>query len=133
MGRKIARDVAFKLVFGYLFNKDIDFDMSIVNTIEVDCDEQELQYVKDVFCGIKEKYDILSAEIEKCLVGYKLDRVYKIDIAILLLATYELMFSPSLASSIIINEAVDLAKKYSTDKSSTFVNGILATIVKDVR
>ena len=62
----------------------------------------------------------------------KIDRIYKIDLAILVLATFELKFSSEkLSASAIINEAVELSKKYSTDKSYSFINGVLAKVVKD--
>ena len=74
----------------------------------------------------KEICDIIS----KHLKGYTLNRIYKVDLSILKIAVYEIMFSNlQTPNSVVINEAVELAKKYSTDKSYSFVNGILASIV----
>lgn len=132
MSRKTARDTLFKLVFGYLFNKDVDFSAAITS-IETQVTNEDLEYVKSTYEGIVSHEQELNDIIEYNLVGYKLDRVYKLDLCILLVATYELKYTPDVPSSVIINEAVEIAKKYSTDKSPTFVNGLLATIVKEVR
>ena len=131
MSRKTARDTLFKLMFGYLFNKDVDFDAAI-SSIETKVTNEDLDYVRETFGGVVDKQAEIDSVIEHNLVGYKLDRVYKLDLCILEIATYELKYT-DLPSSIVINEAVELAKKYSTDKSPVFINGLLATIVKEVR
>ena len=64
------------------------------------------------------------------LKGYTINRVYKIDLAILVLAVIELNYIKENPKQVIINEAVELAKKFSTDKSPKFINGVLADIVK---
>ena len=63
-------------------------------------------------------------------IGYEVDRIFKIDLAILVVAIYELKFDKTNPVGVVVNEAVELAKKYSTDKSYSFVNGILAKVVK---
>ena len=65
------------------------------------------------------------------LKGYTPDRLYKVDLAILVLAIIELKYVKENPKEVIINEAVELAKKYSTEKSPKFINGILADIVKE--
>ena len=68
--------------------------------------------------------------IKDNVTGYELERVYKVDLAILVLAVYELKFTVGVVPSIIINEAVELSKKYSTEKSYSFINGVLAKVVE---
>ena len=70
--------------------------------------------------------DIIKDNIE----GYELDRIYKVDLAILVLAIYELKFENSTPDKVVLNEAIELSKKYSTDKSFSFINGVLAKILK---
>ena len=68
--------------------------------------------------------------ISSNLKGYTIERLYKIDLAILVLAVIELKFIKENPKEVIINEAVELAKKFSTEKSPRFINGVLADIVK---
>ena len=62
--------------------------------------------------------------------GYELDRIYKVDLAILVLAVYEIKYQDT-PKNVVVNEAVELSKKYSTDKSYSFVNGVLAKVLKN--
>ena len=72
--------------------------------------------------------------IKSNVVGYEVDRIYKIDLAILVLAIYELKFaSGDVQPSVVINEAVELSKKYSTEKSYSFINGVLAKVIGNGR
>lgn len=132
MSRIGARDVAFKCVFSYLFNKDIDLNEFITNSLEESLGKEDYDFVQNIFVGIKEDYENLVKIISCNLKNYNLERIYKVDLAIILIATWEITKS-NLPVGVIVNEAVDLAKKYSTDKSSTFVNGVLASIVKEKR
>ena len=81
--------------------------------------------------GVCTNDEKLKGIIENHLEGYKLERVYRPDYAVLLVATYELL-EHTAPNAVVINEAVGLSKKYGTDKSGSFVNGVLAKIVKDI-
>ena len=70
----------------------------------------------------------LDKQIEEVSVGWKLNRMSKVDLAILRLAAYELLLDENIPTGVAINEAVELAKKYGGDSSSSFVNGILAKL-----
>ena len=63
--------------------------------------------------------------------GFTAERIYKIDLAILLIATYEILFLPDVPDKVSVNEAVELAKTYSTDNSPSFINGVLASVIKE--
>ena len=92
------------------------------------------EYVKSSYAAIAERYDELCAIISKYITGYSsVDRLVKGDLAALLISAYELKFSPEIPSSVSINEAVELVKQFSTSKSSGFVNGVLASINREVR
>lgn len=128
MSRKSSRDIAFKLIYQYMFNKEIDFNQAI-DSFELDRESEDYKFVETLFQGVVDNYDALVETVSQNLVSYKLDRVYKLDLAVLVLAVFEIKYlneNPSIA----INEAVELAKKYSTEKSPSFVNGVLAKIVK---
>ena len=78
---------------------------------------------------MNEHYDELISIVKENTIGYELERIYKVDLAILVLAVFEIKYSET-PRNIVINEAVELAKKYSTDKSYSFINGVLAKVIK---
>ena len=129
MSRKKSRDFAFRLVFENFFHEpetelfeDLD---DIVLT------DEDKVFVNELLSGIHEHYDAIMSIIKNNTVGYELERIFKIDLAILVLAVYEIKFSSSTPQNVVINEAVELSKKYSTDKSYSFINGVLAKIVNE--
>lgn len=130
--RRVARDNLFKLVFEYTF-----YGTANEQTLEImlqgsDLTEDDKSYITGCYFGIVTKEDELKSVIESHLEGYKLERVYRPDYAVLLLACFELLEGTA-PEAVVINEAVDLSKKYGTDKSGSFVNGVLAKIVKDIK
>ena len=118
-------------MFEYEFLKERN-DISFLAFIESDdLTEEEKSFVKDEYDGLIENSDKLNEIIAKYLNGYTINRLFKVDLAILKIAVYEMLFSPEKTPvGVIINEAVELAKKYSTEKSFSFVNGVLASINK---
>lgn len=130
MSRKAARETAFKLIFEYLFLKQTN-PLSLEDYLLLEkITEEDKNYIEVVYENVVKNYDAILEVIEANLKNYTISRIYKIDLAILVLATYEIKFLRNTPPSIVINEAVELCKKYSTDKSFSFVNGVLAAIVK---
>ena len=128
MSRIQARESCFKLMFEYEFLKEKN-EISLLSFLEDDLTEEEKNYIKDQYEGLIEKDKELESIIQKYLKGYTLNRIFKVDLVILKLAIYEMLFSnEKTPSKVIINEAVELAKKYSTEKSYSFVNGVLASV-----
>ncbi len=129
MSRKKARDLSFKLIFEYEFLKTRN-SLSLEDfLLSESISEEDKDYITSVYDGYLENYDKVSKIISDNLKGYTIDRVYKVDLAILALAVYEIEFVKDTPVKIVINEAVNLSKKYSTDNSYKFVNGVLAKIV----
>ncbi len=131
MGRVVARDVLYKLIFENMFvepENSVSYETFLEST---ELDRDNLDYVKNSYIEIlKEKENILNIISKSMKEDFSIDRIFKADLAIIVLATYELIYK-NIDAKIAINEAVKLAKKYSTDKSYAFVNGVLANIVKD--
>ena len=127
--RKNARNELFKLVFEVCFqdHSEVLYDEFLEN--ETMGDENKA-FVKEIYSGIMENKEMLLDEIAKYIKGYTIDRLFKVDLAILLIAFYELKFQDTEAK-VVVNEAVELAKKYSTPKSYSFINGVLASLIKD--
>ena len=91
--------------------------------------EMDNKFVRDVVNGVLENRENIDKVITKYLDNWDLDRLGKTDRAILRLSTYEMLYY-STPKIVVINEAVELAKKYSTEDSPSFVNGILAKVVR---
>ena len=94
-------------------------------------EDKVTEYVKDIIYGIFDKQeDILKQINAELSEKWELSRLSKISISILKLATYEILYK-KLPYKVVINEAVELAKKYGDDNAPSFINGILASIVKN--
>lgn len=128
MGRRNEREIAFKLIFERLFNKGADFLTSATLVGDEDGVGCDSDFAKDVLKGVEDNIDAINQLIEDSLVGYKFERIYKIDLSLLILAIYEIKYQNTDAK-VAINEAVEMAKKFSTDKSPAFINGVLSKIV----
>jgi N utilization substance protein B len=132
MSRKIARECTYKLVFEFLFNKKVN-----KRTYEIfensNLDEKDIEYMQKTYLGVITNYDELMGIIEKYAEGFSIDRIYRTDLSALLLAIYEMKFIEDIPLSVSIAEAVELVKKYSTEKSNQFVNGILSTVYKQLK
>lgn len=128
MSRKKSREYAFRMVFEKFFHDDDE--MFAFSNEDIVLEDSDRQFVNSLIGGINQNYEEIIKIIKDNVTGYEIERVYKVDLAILVLAVYEIKFSGEVASSIVINEAVELSKKYSTDKSYSFINGVLARIIK---
>ena len=93
--------------------------------------EDAKKYILDVANGVSKNLEDITELIKNHLKqDWKIERISKVTLAILKLATYEIVYA-KIPFKVVINEAVELAKKYGEDTSSAFVNGILASIVKE--
>ena len=127
--RRASRECAMKYLFERLVNgsyNEITYDV-LVNTLEDD----GLLYFEKLISDVNEKFDFLKEIVSSFILKYNSDRIYKIDLAILMIASNEILFYEDLPDKVAINEAIEIAKIYSTDNSPAFVNGILASVVND--
>lgn len=129
MSRIQARDSVFKLVFEYQFLKD--FNQNTLNDFLVssEVDDLDKQYIEESYNGILQNYDTIIEIIKNNLERYTMDKITKLDLSILTVAVYEICFKNEVTEKVAINEAVELAKKYSSDNSYKFINGVLARVV----
>ena len=123
MSRANARELAFKTIYSKFFNTEAELELETA-------DVKNLEFTTKILNSFAENYQAINDKIAKNLKGYTVERLYKIDLAILVLAIIELDYVKENPKEVVINEAVELAKKFSTDKSPKFINGVLADIVK---
>lgn len=127
--RKTARENAFKLIFERLINGSENKLSYAALTAAMNDDDK--QFLDALLKGVLSEYDFLTEVIEGYASGYAIDRIYKIDLAILLISSYEILFLEDVPVKVSANEAVELAKTYSTDNSPAFINGIIASVIKN--
>ena len=133
MNRKRSRETALELIFQMMINKESS-EETIENFIEntdYDISELDLDYIKLILKGIDSNKEKLDMEIEKYMVNWRLQRISKIDHAILRIGCYEILLLKDVPYKVAINEALELTRKYSDEKSISFINGILDNINKN--
>lgn len=132
MNRSRARELAFKLLYQIEIQKDIndeDIDLFFDNN-EINSKEAK-EYINDIIIGVNKNLKEILEEISKNLKDdWEIDRISKVNLALLKLAIYEIIYK-KLPYKIVINEVVELAKKYGEETSHSFINGILASVVKE--
>ena len=134
MKRSAIRELTFRLIYSLEIQKVEDLEEQIelyiqCNDIE---DDDAKEYIKDAILGIKENNIEIKGLIEKNLkADWKIDRISKIDLSLLKLAIYEIKYK-EIPYKVAINESLELAKKYGEETSKNFINGILASVVKEM-
>ena len=128
MNRTEAREIAFKILFSNQF-LDNGFDIEIFTEL-LDgnkCSQKDIDFVKSLVLGVKQNKDVLEEVIGQNLSEYKYERLFSADKVALILCVYEIKFTDT-PKKVAINEALNLVKKYSTEKSAGFVNSVLDKI-----
>ena len=134
MKRSAIRELTFRLIYSLEIQKTDDLEEQIelylqCNDVE---DDGAKEYIKDVVIGIKENNADIQGLIEKNLkADWKIDRISKIDLSLLKLAIYEIQYK-EIPYKVAINESLELDKKYGEETSKNFINGILASVVKEI-
>ena len=130
MNRVTARTHAMKLIYEWEMGGE-GGEETRLNLLGATPGEEEYAYMERVFAGVKENIEQIDGLIEQCAVGWKPERIARVDLAILRLAAYE-MLAGQTAQNVIINEAVEMARQYSGEKSPQFVHGVLGSISRSL-
>lgn len=141
MSRRVAREYAIQFLFSMGFNKDGHNEEQIEEFLQHKEENREVdeegvlgktsrEYAVEVLKGTIQHLAEIDKLIEFHTTGWKKERIAKVDLAILRLAVYEIVFNNEVPDSVAANEAVELAKKYSTEESGSFVNGVLGKIIR---
>ncbi|MBR3882838.1 MAG: transcription antitermination factor NusB [Clostridia bacterium] len=132
MQRSAMRELAFKLVYEIEVQKESEEEQLEIFIENNDImDEKVVEYLKDIKKGIKENEDEINRLITSNLKdNWSLNRISKINLSLIKLAIYEMVYQ-NLPYKVAINEVVELAKKYADESAPVFINGILASVVKE--
>lgn len=131
MNKSTIREITFQLLYSLEIQKNYETDTIelFLNNAEISSDKIKQEIINDVNNINENNNEIISHISDNLKSDWKLERISKINLALLKLAIYEMLIK-KIPYKIVINEAVELAKKYGEDTSKSFVNGVLATVVK---
>lgn len=127
----MARAQAMKLVYEWEMGGDGGEDTRL-GLLEVSPEENEADFMNRLTEGVQTHAEELDAALKPYLRGWTIERLTRVDLAILRVAVYELMFTET-PEGVVVNEAVELANQYSTDKAGAFVNGVLGNLARSLR
>lgn len=130
MGRRASRETAMKLLYQMEIQKTDKSEQIEMALEDENLTENDKKYIRNVIDGVNDKVDLIDSIIEKNSMGWKINRLSKIDLSILRLGIYEILYRDDIPFSVSVNEAVELAKKYSNEDAGSFVNGLLAKVTK---
>ena len=128
MARKSARAAAVQMVFENMLGGD-GGEETLRGLIEFNPQEDDQRYIDEILSGVEQNAEALDASIEKCLKGWTLDRIAKVDLAVLRVAAWELNHAGDTPNAVVINEAVAIAQKFDSPTAGKFVNGVLSTLL----
>ena len=130
MKRSELREHIFRLVFGVEFNEEDEMPQQLklyFDQLE-DAKEKDLEYIRTKAQQIAQKIQEIDRMVNEHTKGWKTTRMNKVDLSILRVAVYEMQWDDDVPVGVAIDEAVELAKKYSGEDGPSFVNGVLAKL-----
>ena len=134
MNRKKSREYLMQLVYQMEMTKESAGEVfdSFIENEEIDKKGIDLTYIKSCLIGIMREKETVDAKISENLVNWKVNRLSKVNLAISRVATYEMLFykEDDIPAKVAINEAIELCKRFSDEKSVSFINGLLDKIYK---
>ena len=131
MKRSLLREHAFKLLFrsNFFENAEMQEQGEFYTDALENISKEDADAIREKVDRIVEKIPEIDQMIDEVSVGWRVSRMSRVDLTILRLAVYEMKYDDTIPAAVSINEAVELARKYSGDSSTSFVNGILAKLV----
>ena len=146
MTRGNARELAVHLIYGRIFtgeepgtvvstrlNKDYYKLLADDNEVYIDRPSRaQVAYLDNVVTGVANREEELNAQIQKFSIGWDISRISKLTRSVMQLALYEIQYMDDIPTGVAISEAVRIAKKYDTDETGSFVNGILGAFARSL-
>lgn len=135
MKRKRSREIAMELLFSMEISKN-SYEQTIesfIENYEMDLKTIDLEYIKKVMKSVTDYKEEIDEIIKNSLINWTIDRVSKVNLTIVRLAIAEMLYIDDVPEVVAINEAIELTKKYSDDKSVSFVNGALDKAFKNIK
>lgn len=137
MTRRSARELVMQMLYEGNFHDEIERERIIYDKInEIDELEKKenkkiIEFINSLYFGVYDHIEEIDSLIEKSADNWSFKRIAKVDLSILRLAVYEMQYT-EVPEKVAVNEAVEIAKIYSTEKSPKFINGLLGSVIKKV-
>lgn len=135
--RRKARILAFQSLFSWEASEANLQDLVSFSWLDPEkrdvIDEGTATFARLLIAGTIENKEIIDSLIKRHLKNWNIDRLNRVDLAILRMSVYSLQYQQDIPASIVIDEAIDIAKEYGTDESFRFINGVLDAIKKDIQ
>lgn len=132
MGRKRAREGAMCLIYNMDMIQQFDREVEELFLRNFEFDAVEEEYIKAASVSIIAELAMIDEHIVNNLKGWKLDRLAKVDLSVLRIAIYEILFRDDIPKEVSVNEAIEIVKKYSAEDSYKFVNGVLGGVISNL-
>lgn len=132
MKRKETREEAVKIAYCMDINKEFDKTLPCKYINHFEIEGADIEYLNKTMDELIDNIDEIDNYIKENSKDWKINRIAKVDLAVLRVAISEILYNDSIPSSVSINEAVEISKKYSNEDSHKFINGILGTVVRNV-
>ena len=131
MKRRELRERIFEILFRVEFmnENDMEEQMELFFQDLAEAKPSDVDYIKNKYLAVREKMPVIDITIDEKSKGWKTSRMGKVELTILRLAVYEMLFDEDVPSTVAINEAVEIAKKFGGDDTPAFVNGVLAKVI----
>lgn len=131
MTRREIREHLFRMLFCKEFHEPSELNEQIELYFDAfeNVKEEDAKYLTERFNEVSDKLGEIDTMLQEATSGWNLNRMGKVELSIMRLATYEICFDDEVPMKVAINEAVELAKKFGGDSSGSFVNGVLAKVV----
>lgn len=131
MTRRSLRETCFKILFCINFYppEEIDDEIEQYFDDQTEFTDEEKEEVRNRVRLISEKVPEIDEKLKSITEGWKLERVGKVELSLLRLAVFEMLYDEEVPEKVAINEAIELARKYSGDDAPSFINGVLAKLV----
>ena len=144
MTRSNAREIAMHLIFEMEYHDELPeeliqavFSQEYYPQLALESDlyqdkpnAKQMKYIQDCVCGVYAKKPEIDSIIEQYAVGWKLSRISKVSLAVLRLAIFEILYVEDAPTGAVINEAVEIARRYEEEDQVSFINGILGSFAR---
>lgn len=136
--RRDIREKALQSLFQLSANEDLSKEVAMQKALANNSeDKEELEdieipsYLNDLVSGVIEQQQVIDSKINSHLKNWTINRLAKTDLLVMRIAVYEMLFVEEVPNKVALNEALEIIKRYSDEKSSKFVNGILSNMIEE--
>lgn len=132
MKRKETREEAVKIAYCMDINKEFDKKLPCKYINHFEIENADIEYLNKTMDDLIDNLDKIDKYITDHSKDWKINRIARVDLAVLRVALSEILYNDSIPESVSINEAVEISKKYSNEDSHKFINGILGSVVREI-